>query len=162
MKKLNKKLKELERKCRELKQEIETLKNDASEKNWPHEKSIYFTLEGEGKIKRSYWRDDYIDIFRKQSGNCFMTEEEAETYKETLIVTQMLRDIAEELNDGVEIDWNNREQKKYFIFYDYYILEIGQCYYSRSSSIFCLSNRFKDVAIKRIGLNRLTKYLKNY
>ena len=71
-----------------------------------------------------------------------------------------LMDLAEELNNGEKIDWNDFDQCKYLISYNnknkkleidnvLKIQDIGQ--------IYCLYDNFLDKAKKRIGEDRLKK-----
>lgn len=55
------------------------------------------------------------DEFNILTGNCFKTREGAELYKKRLIVTQKLKELA----CGFVPDWSNRNQVKYYIFYDH-------------------------------------------
>ena len=68
-----------------------------------------------------------------------------------------------ELNKGKEIDWNNKEQDKYFLCFDYFYNKIDYIqnrYNKMQGTIYCLDINFKDVAKDRIGEERLAKYLK--
>lgn len=136
--------------------------------------------KGNNKYKRergdSYWCFNYsgnpifqkdisdrIDNFRYSIGNYFETKEQVENYKEKLIIEQELRDIARELNKGEEIDWTNGIQEKYYLYYDFSNYNIGynyHCYVKNQGTIYCLDIDFRDVAIERIGEERLVKYLK--
>ncbi len=74
-----------------------------------------------------------------------------------------LKKKAEELNAGEEIDWNNSNQMKYYICYNYYdnklifeysygIKNLGQ--------IYCLNENFLEIAKEKIGEERLIKLFK--
>ena len=72
-----------------------------------------------------------------------------------------LMDLAEELNKGRKIDWNNDTQQKFYIClkgnklvkgYTYTIKEIGQ--------IYCLNENIIGEAIEKIGEGKLEKFFK--
>jgi len=77
-------------------------------------------------------------------------------------VKTQLENIALRLNDGVNMDWNDRNQIKHGIFYDYgqKSLRLGDCLDNKYEETYCLSLDFKDVAIREIGEERLLKYFK--
>lgn len=90
-------------------------------------------------------------------------KENAENYKEKLLIEQELRDVAMELNKGEKIDWDDVNQEKISLGYNFPVNSI-QCSYEYlfkcQGKIYCLDKNFKDVAIERIGEERLAKYLK--
>lgn len=104
------------------------------------------------------------DNFKYSIGNYFETKEQAENYKEKLLIEQELKDIAMELNKGEKICWEVDSQYKYYLGYDFSDDTIIDDNYSifikKQGAIYCLDKNFKDVAIERIGEERLTKYLK--
>lgn len=122
----------------------------------------YFYLDGLGSVLRTKWDYDDIDFYRYNIGNCFKTVQEAEDYKENLLTKQKLKDLALELNNGVEIDWEN-ENPKYLLYTDdrkrivqnvsYDLTDLGQ--------IYCLSKKFLSTAKKRIGEKKLIKLIKS-
>ena len=154
----------------ELKQELKKLENKINE----------LEIKGNNKYKRergdSYWCFNYfgnpifikdisdrIDNFRYSIGNYFETKEQVENYKEKLIIEQELKDIAMELNKGKEIDWEDFSQVKHYLNFDYFQYEIN--FFTNTSSkkqgtIYCLDKNFKNIAVEKIGEERLTKYLK--
>ena len=104
--------------------------------------------------------------FNYQIGNYFKTLEEAEKYKNYLIITQKLKDIALRLNDGIEIVWN-KSTPKYAIFYRHLentyreLLVQGKAFdVSYLNGIYCLSDKFLETAIKEIGEKELIEYIK--
>ena len=83
---------------------------------------------------------------------------------EKMQVETMLENIAEELNNGEVIDWNNRSQEKYNIYYDkihnnFEYLENTEC--KTQGSIYCLSYTFCVDVVNKIGKERLINYFKN-
>lgn len=101
--------------------------------------------------------------FHYDIGDYFKTAQEAEKLYNNIIITQKLKDIALRLNDGVEIDWNEDDQGKYFIYYKFSddSLNIGTVYNCKTlSSIYCLSPKFLGVALDEIGSKELRNYIK--
>lgn len=128
------------------------------------------------KTDDRYWSIDYMychptnDVYKDMDSDKYIislglyakTKEEAEAKIEALQVHQQLKEIAHELNNGVEIDWND-SQYKYYLIFDYFngeIEDITTKYTKYGSAIYCLSEKFKDVAIERIGKEKLERYLK--
>jgi hypothetical protein len=74
-----------------------------------------------------------------------------------------LENIADELNVENNIDWKNENQRKYFIYYDFNNETLKMQYTSDIKSqgtIYCLDERFLDIAIEKIGKDNLVKYFK--
>ena len=159
--KLAEKTKEIELLLKEVKSQLKELR--AKESSFTREiyyKYYYLNDCGETEIETD---EDYpVDNFRYSIGNYFETEEQAENYKEKLLIEQELKDIAMELNKGEKIDWDDM-QEKYYLSYDldhYDLLDLNTYSVKDQGAIHCLDKDFKDVAIERIGEERLTKYLK--
>ena len=111
--------------------------------------------------ERSYKRED--DYQRWLTYNCFQTREQAEQEAEKILVRRILEDIARRLNKGQKIDWNDRNQIKYSIHFNFYLDRIGRCYnlfQKEQGSVYCLDKNFLDVAIREIGEERLKAYLR--
>ena len=72
-------------------------------------------------------------------------------------------DLAEELNNWEKIDWEDDNQKKYTIFYDYEKNELDQGYkwiVKNLGAIHCLDRNFKEKAKEKIGEDKLKKLFK--
>ena len=93
-------------------------------------------------------------------GNYFKTREEAEIYKRKLIIGQQIKDIVLELNAGVKVNWGNDIQKKYYIQYDFNHNEFGmiESLFLRKATIYCLSDKFLETVLERIGEEDLKFY----
>lgn len=127
------------------------------------------------KVNEKFW---YIDSFgfvnyslfmsetesRFKNYNCFQTKEEAEQETEKILIRRQLEDIAKRLNKNNKIDWENRTQNKYLIYFNYGDEEIGtystMLLYKEQGAIYCLDKNFKDIAIEEIGEERLKRYLR--
>lgn len=78
----------------------------------------YYSIDKLGFLCPLVWDNDAYDEFNLETGNAFMTNEEAEKerYKRKAIV-RVNRSI-DELNDGWTPDWNDMRQEKHYIFFD--------------------------------------------
>ena len=158
----------------ELKQKIEELEKEVNSPEFDEVKKgvrqkpecgvVYFYLKHDGYIGSTHWGIEDTDLFRFNTGNCFKTEQETKDFKENLLTKQALKDLALELNNGVEIDWDYFYQLKYYILYNnrFKTLSIDfdrnhQC----SSKIYCVNSNFLDIAKDRIGEEKLIKLIKS-
>ena len=154
-------LEELKKKYEELGKEIERLENQ-SDVNWRAGlNELFFYINENTDIGWSL--DNNISTFANncyKTGNYFKTEEQAEKMLEKIKIYVKLKRLAEKLNNGQKIDWNNNEQKKYYISffegnkklystYMYNTKDIGQ--------IYCLDKDFLEKAKQEIGEKNLLK-----
>ena len=142
---------------------LENMLKECESKRWkPVDGDIYYYIsEACTVIKSRTWAHCIVDE-HYHCFNCFRTEEEAQAEVEKILVRRQLEDIARRLNKGQEIDWNDNNQLKYCIGFDFplNIISIGALYRKLQGSVYCLSDEFKDVAIQEIGEERLKKYFK--
>lgn len=121
-----------------------------------------YTLEDEGYNVEF---EDTTDEFYYKTRNYFETPEEAEEYREKIKTYYDLMDLADELNGDRNINWNDKEQHKYNISYnvDEEKLYINFDFFSKYKDlgqIYCLDKNFLDIALERIGKDRLEKLFK--
>lgn len=151
-------MKEVESKIKEIEE------NNKYERKRCDYGDYYWFLNSIGESVMIFDYNEDEDKFNYNIGNYFETEEQAKNYKEKLLIEQELRDIARELNKGEELYWEVDSQYKYYLSYDFSEDIIMEDTYSifvrRQGTIYCLDENFKDVAKKRIGKERLIKYLK--
>lgn len=130
----------------------------------PKEHQKYYYINDEGDIVCEEWRIFQEDFFRQSIGNCFETFQEAVDYRDNLTVKQQLKNLALELNDGIEIYWDYFHQPKYYILYDYRFKEL-LIDFTRTRpcapGIYCISPNFLEIAKDRIGEEKLIKFLKS-
>ena len=82
---------------------------------------------------------------------------------EKMLIKRRLEDIARRLNKGQNINWNDDNQIKYCICFNFPLDTISICarlHRKLQGSVYCLSDNFKDVAIQEIGEERLKEYLR--
>ena len=156
LKKIENKINELENKGIEEINKYKRKRCENGERYW------FLNSLGEAELASDCNGDE--DDFSYNIGNYFKTDEQVKNYKEKLLIEQELRDIAMELNKGEKICWEVDSQYKYYLCYDFsddIIIDDNYSIFARKQGIiYCLDENFKDVVIKRIGKERLTKYLK--
>ena len=156
---------ELKQKIEELEKEVnspefEGIKKGVRQK--PEDGEKYFFINSFGEIYHNNWCDDYRDLCRFNIGNCFKTEQEAEDYKENLLTKQALKDLALELNDGVEVDWKSGQNKYCIAYYGGKCLYILQTLSQKDiGQVYCLNENFLTIAEDRIGEEKLIKLIKS-
>ena len=146
-------LEDLKKQISDLQSKVAKIENESKEekkgKRWRAKvNGTYFYVDDSGDVDvvPCYEYNDDGDNYRYKTRNYFKTKEEAEEYKEVMNTYYDLMDLAEELNNGEKIDWNDNQQCKYTIFYNF---EFGQ--------IYCLDGAFLEKAIEKIGKDKLTK-----
>lgn len=158
-------LQELEKKYEELGKKIERLKQaKSSKRRKPEWKKSYYYIDSATNIGESVWSNTVPDNFRYSQNNCFKTEQEAQEHLENLKTKGELRLLAEELNEDEVIDWNDDDQDKYFIQYDFHLKMLMReynCDVQNQGTIYCLNETFLDKAINHIGEERLIKMIKS-
>lgn len=91
-----------------------------------------------------------------KSGNCYRTEEEAILARDKSYAKRELEVLADELNAGVEIDWDNEKQPKNYICYRFgEIVQVTSQHTKSQGIIYCSSVYFIEQALKRLGEDKL-------
>lgn len=96
-------------------------------------------------------------------GKVYINEEMCKKAEQKLIIENKLRNVANRLNNGVKINYNNTGQKKYYIYYSFVDKELAYSYFiifKDQGPIYCLSNKFLEESIKEIGEQELINYFK--
>lgn len=120
----------------------------------------YFINHGANECIDYYdWDNDSLDDNLYSIGNCFRTQEEAEFALEKQKVHTELKRFALEHNE-TEIDWNDSDQKKYYLMYDYYENRIFTSYnkFTKTPIVYFTSKEIAEQAVEAIGKERLKKY----
>lgn len=83
----------------------------------PKQGDRYYYISDIGTVLSSIWKDDDRDIYRYLIKNIFKTKDEAE--QKLYLIKRKYKIIKriEELNEGWKPDWNDDEQRKYYIEY---------------------------------------------
>ena len=161
---LKNKITDLEKQLAEVKEQVNYIEFEGVKKGvreMPKKGEVYYFVDSAGYISHTCWAGGEDDLFRFNTGNCFKTEQEAEEYKENLLTKQALKDLVLELNNGVEIDWNDCN-RKYFIYLRDSEEVLGQ-HYNISNNCrvveYCLNENFLTIAKERIGEEKLIKLI---
>lgn len=166
-KEIENKIEALEKQLEELKKEVNSPEFEGIKKGvrqMPEYEEKYFFVDSCGGIDYKFWEETETDLFRFNTGNCFKTEQEAEEYKENLLTKQALKDLALELNNGVEICWDDFYQEKYRIFSAGGFTDLECEYVGQTTDIgqvYCLNENFLTIAKDRIGEEKLIKLIKS-
>lgn len=135
--------------------------NKTKRKIWePEYDEWYFSISGCGEVESFNWLNDSTDDSSYGIGNCFKTREDAEFALEKLKVEAELRRFAEE-NNECGIDWKNKNQEKWYIFYNYNdnkSIWFGSVCNHKMNIIYFSSKEIAKQAVEYIGEERLKKY----
>lgn len=158
-------LEKLKRKYEELGKEIERLEKEKSCKRWraKEDQEYYYINNYLNSVSMDLEENKITDNYLYKTFNYFKTEEEAQRHLDNINTYYELMNLAEELNEGKKIDWNETSQKKFYICYDYYNEELSLCYHYNvkdTCQICCLSENFLKIALERIGEDRLENLFK--
>jgi len=138
---------------------VEKCAREPEPKVWkPEIGDEYFYVKTNGEIGSAGW-DDIVDKDRYALGDCFRTKEEAKFTVEKLKVIAELKRFAQKHNEE-KIDWNNKEQTKYCIYYSYNTKHIGieGRFSAKQNDIYFSSKEIAEQAVKEIGEERIKKY----
>lgn len=153
-------IEEINNKIEELQEEIENLKNEKDTlRRWRAKEDEIYYYYTSSFIGNDFENNVACDNSRFKIGNYFRTENEAIEYREKLIIYQKLKDLALELNQGKQIDFDNEKQKKYIIVLDINMgLMIANIVHQQSlGQIYCLDENFLEKAKEKIGEYKLKK-----
>ena len=154
-------LEELKKKYEELGKEIERLEK---EKRWrAKDLENYYYIDEEGCVNSIFEDNSDCDVFKYKTRNYFKTEKEAQRHLDNINTYYELMNLAEELNKGEKIDWENMEQNKYSVSFDVELKLLHQRnthFYKRIGEIYCLDANFLEIALERIGEDRLENLFK--
>lgn len=163
--KLQELINDLKKQLQEAQEKLENL--DKYERFKPKEGGTYYYVDSNSCISLTTFDSSCVSDYNKyKSYNCFETEEEAEKEANKILIRRKLEDIARRLNGDKKIYRNNREQRKYFI--NYYFnyknneFDLGVSwneYLCVQGTVYCLSEKFLDIAKEEIGEQELKDYI---
>lgn len=116
------------------------------------EQTVFDTIED--------FRPEFLDYLLKY-GLAFSTKEARDKAVFKMEIETKLKNIAERLNKGQKIDWEDRKQIKYNLFYNYEDKKLEYYFgfdYKNQGVIYCLDDNFLYVAKKEIGEENLIEY----
>ena len=135
--------------------------------NWASEKQIFllFIMDKVAGAINSFSQDCLIKYVNL--GFVYATKEARDKAMFKLEIETKLKNIAERLNKGQKIDWEDEDQSKFIILYNCRskILGLLDLYgvfsWKYQGGIYCLDENFLDVAKQEIGEENLIKYFKD-
>lgn len=160
-------IEELVQEIAKTKEQLDKLQKALENKKYgrwqPEIRERYYSFDSCGAIYHCEWNNDCIDQKRNNFYGCFKTREEAKSEAEKILVRRQLEDIARRLNKNETPNWCDYDQLKYYIYYSFQTNELkctGQWLCKLAGVVYCLDEKFLDVAIQEIGEERLKRYLK--
>lgn len=157
-------IEELENKIKELQEELEKLKKKEkkSKKCRVGIGEYYYYIDANNLVTATYESYTKGDNTKYNIHNYFKTKGEAQAVADNIKTHIELMELAEELNTE-PIDWKDNTQHKFKLVYDNEDKIFGiydDEFFQEANTVYCTNEDFKDEAIKRIGKERLIKYLK--
>ena len=117
VKKLNK---EIEERVKKLHDDLVELKAKQNSGHWvPEQGGIYYYIDSDLSVSPTYNYNHRYDKNRILVGNCYKTLAEAEKERDRLIAIAEVNQIIREENGGEVPDWNDCDQQKWLLCYDY-------------------------------------------
>ena len=129
---------------------------ESKKKSWiPDIGDKYYFIDKCKEIDEHTWNNDEIDKFFLSIDNVYQTKEEAKAIGFRKVFEQQLftrlRKFADEKNEA-KIDWNNHDQYKYYIYYDYRSkklkIKFNQYYKTFQQDIYFTSSNIAKEAVK--------------
>lgn len=156
---------EYKNELKEIKERLEKLEaaniEEPQTKRWkPEIGDEYWAHSINGVVSNLNWRNDVVDKWNYLIGNCFKTEDEAEEYKKKIEYTAQYKNYIEDHNEP--IDWENRMQKKFAVYYDCDTKTIGVEQiktFKDQGTIYASSEEIIHEAIAEIGEHNFRKYV---
>lgn len=135
--------------------------------NYKSREKVFIACEWDYRGRTSWdtiedFKPEFLDYLLKY-GLAFSTKEARDKAMFKLEIETKLKNIAERLNNSRKIDWKDKDQNKYEIYYDYMRKKIecrSFCYCKDQGIIYCLDKNFLNVAKKEISEENLIKYFK--
>lgn len=142
-------------------EELKKLEKTEEKKHKILRGNSYHFLDSYGKVVNRLDTKNEIDNYLYSIGNYFKTPEEAEFHKNELIYTQMLKDYICE-HDDVLVDWEDRQNPKYAIYYDFInkkIKFVAEWYCKYQGAIHASNKQVLEDVVKFIGEDNVKKYI---
>ena len=128
------------KKTKECLANLENILKECESERWkPKNGEEYFYVDNVGIVQNALFDNAMgYHLALCRTLNCFKTEEEAQQEAERILVRRQLEDIARRLNKGQEIDWNDDNQLKYCIGFDFpfNVISIGALYRKLQGSVY--------------------------
>lgn len=120
----------------------------------------YWYIDSQGRICFVCWRSDKEDRYRFLHNNCFKSEADAKYFLKNINVKYKLNRLAFLLNKSRRINWTCKRQKKYLInLKSNGTLEQLEAQTVTIGQIYCLSDKFLNLAINKIGQDKIIEMI---
>ena len=119
-KELQQQIEQLEQQIKDLKVKLESkVQKEPYEVKVPDDIETYYTINARGELQRLNFYPDFIQeqIFKR--GEAFEISDNAILYGKEKLLLKKMEDWAEEQNEGWTPNWNDFEEKQYYVVYDY-------------------------------------------
>lgn len=127
----------------------------------PNYMEKYFYVDTYGHINKNINNEPAIHKYTISIGNCFKTEEEAGKHQTILTNTQKLKDVAQRLNKGKPLDWDDYNQEKYLIVLEDDMLITKRAFHLKQQGVvYCLDENFLYEAVEEIGAEELIELVR--
>lgn len=118
---LQQKIEQLEHQIKDLKVKLEEkVEKKPYEVEVPEDVDRYYYVDeigGINLVRDTFHETDYEGVY--QRGLAFKTKEEAEQFDKERILIKKLKDRAKKYNEGWEPNWNDLDENKHSVTYDY-------------------------------------------
>jgi len=144
---------ELEQKIAELQKEVEKMK---SKKVVRERLKTYWFVSYRSDIINRCDDGQAMADWDFTIGNYFETEEQAEKYKQKIILTQKYKDFIDAITE-VSIDWNDIDQFKYYLYYDieHKTINSSDLMHITDMNIYTTNENLLDLAKERFTYDEL-------
>ena len=169
---MNKNKEELLNKLKQLEKDFNTQVTDIKKQIEECDKKVfkpnkfgekYYTISTKGKIGSYSFCNDDFDKEIIDFGNYFKTQEEAERKRFEIRLHRQLELFALENNEN-EIDWNNTDKNKYYIYYSYddNCLDVADSYdYRDFGQVYFTSEEIAEKAIETFKYDLIRYFTSN-
>ena len=123
----------------------------------------YYSISTNGEIDQYYFYNDNVNKEIIDFGNYFKTQEEAERKRFEIRLHRQLELFALENNEN-EIDWNNTDKNKYYIYYNYddNCLDVEDIYdYRDFGQVYFTSEEIAEKAIETFKYDLIRYFTSN-
>ena len=132
----------------------------------------YFVINARFRISKFFYKDDKLDKENLECGDCypFTDENEKEVYKEVKLIAERRKlqsemEMFARLNNDCEIDWNNENQLKSFLYIDHSNnneIAVGYNHYFRElNTTYFTSKEIAQKALDKFGDRIRELYINN-
>ena len=127
----------------QIEQEEKQLKQNKLELWKPKENEEYYIFDAYLDILNLYNNSNF-DKMQIDSNNCFQTEEEVQKYVNYIKLSLKILKTRDLLNGDWKPDWNNGNERKYFIYMSNHRIEYDWYYNNKKSFLYFKSEEIRE------------------